>query len=280
MRAVTPADVDALSSFLHETVNPAITASQWRALFEYGWDHDRPALGHVLVDGMRIVGFIGTVLSNRRIDGKIERFCNLSTWFVLPGYRNAALPLLLAAVGRTDETLTGLTPTKEAGKIYDWLGFRALDTGKLALLPFLNLRSLLAREPVRILTDRTLVREVLRSSDRVFFEDHSPYACGHFVVASPTSYAYVITKRRKKRGFPFSEVLYCSDIELFIAHLERIKWAVLRQERTVAVMIDRRLLRGRRPVGVTIRRPTLFKSKTLDAAEIDNLYSELVLLPN
>jgi acetoacetyl-CoA synthetase len=279
VRPVTRGDLDAVCSFLYSRADRRIAAKEWRALFTYDWDHE-PGFGFVLVDGDEIVGFIGTVRSKRSINGTIHRICNLSTWFVLPDYRGAALPLLVAALKGADETMTGLTPTADAERIYEWVGFRTLDVEKLALPPLLNLRSLARSRSVQIDADRAKIRQYLNPLDRQILDDHSPYCCGHFAIRSPQSYAYVITKRRTKRRIPFSEILYCSDARLFVEHLERLKLAILTRERSLVLMIDRRLLRGHSPLGLRVKRRTVFRSETLAAAEIDNLYTELVLLPN
>ena len=84
-----------------------------------------------------------------------------------------------------------------------------------------------------------------------------------------------------KRGLALSELLYCSAPHILVRHLERAKLAILRRQRSVALMADARLFPAGLPRGVRISRkdPALFRSSLLEPKELDNLYSELVLLP-
>jgi len=273
-------DAEAVSTFLHDRVDSKRSADEWRTLFEHRWDRDRSPVGYALVDGNEIVGFIGTIRSKRIINGVVEAFCNLTTWYVLPQYRGSGLLLLLQAIKHGDGTITNLTPTVDVEQICVRLGFRVLEERKVALLPLLNARSLAARGTVRVVRDREKLRGLLGERDRQVFDDHKDYACSHFVVVAETGYAYLVTKRRTKRHVPFSDVLYCSDIQVFMKHVERVKLAILRQDRTAALMIDRRFLHGHRPLGFNVARRTLFRSRELTAGDIDNLYSELVFLRN
>ena len=52
----------------------------------------------------------------------------------------------------------------------------------------------------------------------------------------------------------------------------------MRQQRTLLLICDERIF-TERPKGLLFEAPTLYKSPTFDAAEVDKLYSELVLLP-
>ena len=55
---------------------------KWRKLFEYRWERDQDYCGLALKDGDQTAGFIGMIFSRRWINGRAEKICNLSTWFV------------------------------------------------------------------------------------------------------------------------------------------------------------------------------------------------------
>jgi acetoacetyl-CoA synthetase len=76
-----------------------------------------------------------------------------------------------------------------------------------------------------------------------------------------------------------SDLLYCSAPSLLARHLERVKLAVIRRQRSVALTAEAGIFGAPRPLGVVISRPMLFRSSVLQAHELDKLYSELVLLP-
>jgi len=92
--------------------------------------------------------------------------------------------------------------------------------------------------------------------------------------------AFIIMQRRmKRRGnsalLPYSEVLYCSEPKLMIRHLERVKLAAIRRQRTAGLAIGKRFAAN----GIRIGGQTLFRSEIFAADALDLLYSELVLLP-
>lgn len=49
--------------------NSDITKDDWRNLFSHSWKGDDDQYGYVLVDGGKIVGFLGTIFSEREVDG-------------------------------------------------------------------------------------------------------------------------------------------------------------------------------------------------------------------
>src|SRR5215468_5831498 len=73
--------------------NPHVKEENWRQLFvdHSGLQNDR--FGWVLVDGDEVVGFIGTIFSDRTIRGQTVRLCNLSNWIVKQEYRMHSLAL-------------------------------------------------------------------------------------------------------------------------------------------------------------------------------------------
>lgn len=103
--------------------------------------------------------------------------------------------------------------------------------------------------------------------------------------------AYILVKRRmlylarlrlpllKSRRVPYSDLLYCSAPALLARHLERVKLAILRRQRTPLLISDVRLLGDYRPRGPTLRQPAFYRSPVFGAGPIDKLYSEVVLLP-
>lgn len=83
----------------------------------------------------------------------------------------------------------------------------------------------------------------------------------------------------KLARIPASEILFCSDPALLMQHLERAKLSILRRDRTLALVGDSRLLNGAAARGLRIPSIKYFRGKELHAHQIDNLYTEYVLLP-
>jgi hypothetical protein len=93
----------------------------------------------------------------------------------------------------------------------------------------------------------------------------------------PDEYSYVIFKRRKKK-IAFSEILYVQNPALLVRHFERAKLHIFGKDRTCLLAVDERLIGERPPLVWPYKRVSMFRSHTVRAENIDNLYSELALL--
>jgi acetoacetyl-CoA synthetase len=278
VRPVSAADVERLCQTLHRQM-PRIGVDSWRGMFDYKWLDSKPNLGFVLTSGEEIVGFIGSIFAHRRINGKSGLICNHTTLFVLPAYGGWGLKLQAASFKDRSISYTNMTPTATTELMARRFSHaKALDTHKIVMPPFLHADTLGARR-ARIVTQPERVRALLDDEQRRIFDDHSPYSCLQLVIVEETERAFCVVKRRVKRYLPVSELLFCSTPALLVRHLERTKLAIMLRQRTLALVGDQRLFGAARPRGLSIKRTALFRSPIFDAHELDNLYSELVLLP-
>jgi hypothetical protein len=127
----------------------------------------------------------------------------------------------------------------------------------------------------------------------IWFSLLQPAICLQLTVSDGSDYAYLVVKRRSHRlaasrlgglagvlpvRIPYSDILHCSAPEVLSRHLERVKLAILRRQRTAALVAEARLLPVR-PRGVLGPMRTCYRSSLLAAGDVDRLYSEIVLLP-
>ena len=141
--------------------------------------------------------------------------------------------------------------------------------------------------------DPVTVRERLTGQQRQIFDDHAPYDCLQLTVSDGSDHAYLVVKRRTHRlntsrlgglagvlpvRIPYSDILHCSAPELLSRHLERVKLAILRRQRTAALVAETGLFPVR-PRGLMRSLRTCYRSPQLAAGDLDRLYSEIVLLP-
>jgi len=169
------------------------------------------------------------------------------------------------------------------------MGYSELDNKKIALPPLLQFDSLRERAPA-INFDREIVRQSLDEEHQQIFDDLAPYDCLQLSVSTERDRAFLVVKRRAggnarlRKLFPtnmkvgYSEILYCSNPRLLERHIERVKQAIMRRQRTVLLVCDERLF-TKRPNGLVFEAPALYRSPLFDSNELDKLYSELVLLP-
>ena len=282
IRPAGPSDIESICQLLYEGFGKSISPDTWRRLFDYNWIEEKPTLGFVAVDEQEIVGFIGTVYSKREKNGKTGIVCNLSSWYVRPQYRSWSLPLLAAAV--QDETIsyTALTPAEITVRALKAMGFSTLSAGTILFPPLLNIDTFRGPAPVVTFDPERIVR-LLNNEQLKIFRNHRQPDCLHAAVIDKENYCYIIVKRRTLRwrwlGIGYSDVLHCSAPDLLERHLERVKLAVLRRQKTLGLSVYEASVPQLHSLGIPKTGKALFRSPVFADSELDRLYSELSLLP-
>jgi len=252
-----------------------------RKIFEYQWERDENHCGLILMDGDKTVGFLGMIFSRRRINDKTEKFCNLTSWYVHKDYRSRAISMILSLHGMKDYTITDLTPAKHVYKIQNKLGFKDLDAEGRLLLPF-GRRLFQPKYSVTNLThDLAAIGQKLERQDLKIFNDHKRYPCFHFLLSGKDRYCYIIYSKLRRKLIPYTHLHYISDPDLFALAYRDIRKSLLCHAKAYFLLIDSRLVKNKKlPVSICLpyRAPKQYMSSTLKPEQIDNLYSELVML--
>ncbi len=278
VRPVRESEIDEICAFLSTHMDPAVSRETFRNLFTYPWMTDRPNLGFVLEQEGRIVGFLSAIYADREIAGRTERFCNLSSWFVLPEFRSSSLSLLTAVHRVGDLVFTNLTARPAVQKISLAMRYQLLDTFKLFGFPGAQFWTLFRLPWPSLLFQPHEIAPLLEPAHRQFLQDHLHTACRHLLLRRGDRYCYLVWKRRVKSSVPFCEILFVSNPELLRAHFELVKLVICARGAALALAIDERLLGARLPLLYPYRRVTLFKASRAGRMDVDNLYSELALL--
>jgi hypothetical protein len=127
---ITDADIAAVAEFLRVNYKDGIP---W-VIMAGPWKVDAPNHGFMLHDGQRIVGAHTAFYSERLVAGRVERFCDLGTWYVLPEFRSHSIRLIKALLAQDGYHFIALTPSDKVVPIHTRLGFHPLDTSA-ALIP-------------------------------------------------------------------------------------------------------------------------------------------------
>jgi len=256
--------------------------AKWCRMFDYRWERDEDYCGLALKDGDRTIGFIGLIFSRRYLDGRLEKFCNLTSWFVREEHRARAVSLLLPVIRMRDYTITDLTPSRSVYQIQRKLGFKDLDAKGRILLPLG--RRFCGPEHSEVQTSHAAdeIRRILSAAEHLrILEDHLAYQCEHFLLRAGNRYCYIVYSKHKRKKLPFVYIHYISDPALFEQAYHTIRNAIISHARACFAVIDSRLVAGLKlPVSFCLpyRTPKQYLSGSLKPAQIDNLYSELVLL--
>jgi hypothetical protein len=279
---VTPiaaADLQQVGAFLHQHLNRQLSSREWATAADAPWSAESPNHGFMLVnDEAGIVGVYLAFYSERSIGGRVERFCNLGAWCVLPDYRAHSIYLLRALLKQRDYHFTDLSPSGHAVLVNARLKFRGLDTAT-ALLVNIPWPSWLCGGG-RITSDRHAIERLLAGPEVQIYRDHvHAKAAHHVVLQRAREHCYVIFRRDRRKNLPlFASVLYVSHPELFCSMARAFGWHLLRRHGVLATLLERRIC-GEPPAGcwrLAASRPKMFRSDSLSHEQIDNLYSELV----
>ena len=92
---------------------------------------------------------------------------------------------------------------------------------------------------------------------------------------------YVIFRKDRRKGLPlFASILHVSDPELFRAMSGPLARHLLLRHGAAATLVERAVVEHRPRLSRTVESPRrkMFRSPSLEPAQIDYLYSELVCL--
>jgi hypothetical protein len=257
-----------------------ISKEVWRRLLRPQWRLDGMPCGLGLVDRGRLVGFVGTLFSERVIDGRVERFCNLSSLIVSEAYRRHGWMLMFSAVRAENCTITIFTPMSVLYTRAPEIGFRNLGARFRIMFPVPWARRARGVE-VELLDDPMEIRPHLDETHRRYLDDHLPYECGHLLVRQSMRYCYVVHISITSAKLPYALILYVSDPELFAELSIPIRAFIMGKSGMRFVAVDSRLIRDL-PLRASFDLPSsirrLYKPDRLSPHQVDNLYSEFVLL--
>jgi hypothetical protein len=277
LEPITEAEIAAAAAFLHMHLNRRVPAQAWARSMRVPWKVDAPNHGFLLRDGDAVVGAHLAFYSERVIDARPERFCNLGAWCVLPAYRFHGLRLLKALLAQEGYHFTDLSPSGNVVAIDTRLGFRRLDTAT-ALMPNLPWPGRPGRR--RVSADPAVLAETLAGPALEIYQDHAGTAAArHLVLIEGDRWCYVIFRRDRRNRLPlFATVLYASDPALFRRLARRFTSHLLLRHGVLATLAEQRVVGGRPGWSVRLPtpRPKMFRSPRLAPEQVDNLYSELV----
>ena len=274
---ITDADIAAAADFLQHNFDDQVP---WvRACSAVPWKVDAPNHGFMLRDGQRIVGVHLAFYSERLIAGKTERFCNLGAWYVLPEFRFHSLRLLKELLMQDGYHFTGLSPSETVLSIHTRYKFRHLDTSA-ALIPHLPWPGVSRR--TRISTAPDVIESRLAGSELELYRDHAQaLAARHLVLTRNQESCYVMYREMRFKNVPLlAVILHVSNPSLFQRAMVPLTRYLLVRHRLVATLAELRIIGLRPPLSFRLNSgPKVYRSSSLEARQIDYLYSELVCVP-
>jgi len=274
---ITDTDVAAVADFLHANHNGRVP---WAlACSAVPWKVEAPNHGFMLRDGQRIVGTLLALYSERLLAGRVERFCNMGSWCVLPDYRSRSMSLLEALLAQEGYHFTVLSPDDGPQEILAWHGFRFLDTSA-ALVPNLPWPTVPGR--TRVSAEPDVIERTLAGTELELYHDHArALAAHHLVLIRGQDSCYVMYREFRYHDVPvFAMVLHVSNPDLFHRALIPLTRHLLVRRRLVATLAELRIIEHEPRLSFKLNNwPTMYRSANLEPGQIDYLYSELECVP-
>jgi hypothetical protein len=270
---IKAADLPTVAAFLVRHFGAKRSLEQWQRAITSTWcpeaDH-----GYLLRAGDgRIGGVIVLFRAHRRIGGAWRRTCSLSSWLVLPEFRDDAIQLLVHATRDNDLVYVNFTPAPRTVRIFERLGFKRIDTTAWVV----------ANVPLPLagaLSDRAAIAAHLTGTACADLSAHAAYPRLHHVGlwADNGDFCHVAFVRARFHLIPTARVIYASDWALFGRVLKSFRGVALRRFGLPLTMVEQRRLAGRPVFAVaqTGKQLALFRGTDVVAGAIDGLYSELV----
>lgn len=279
VRPIMQGDIPAVAEFLHANLNERVPVDAWARAVDVPWQVERPNAGFMLLDGDAVVGAHLAYYSERTIDGRQERFCNLGAWCVRPDYRFHAMRILKSLLAQDGYHFVDLSPSGSVVGVNTRLGFQFLDT-TTTVLPNLPWPSRPGRDTIS--SDPALLERTLTGRELQHYRDHADAgAARHLLLMRGGEWCYVVFRKDRRKGLPlFASILHVSNPELFRAMARPLARHLLLRHRAAATLIERAVIEHRPALAPTVDSPRrkMFRSASLEPAQIDYLYSELVCL--
>jgi hypothetical protein len=276
VKPITDADIRAVAEFLRNDMGSGVSVADWHRAMSPPWNVEQPNHGFLMREGRRVVGAYLALYSERVIDGRPRRICNLGTWCVADEHRASGLRLQRSLLRQRGYTFTDLTPNPTVVALNGRLGFVTLNTAR-ALIP--NMPWPVRSRGVRVVDDPQKIDRLLAGRDQAIYRDHATTAAHHVVLSKGDQSCYVMFRRdlgRFKRFPYFASVLYVGNPDLFRDCAPHFYRYLLLRRGVPMTLAELRVVSHRPPRSVIMEGPTkMFLSQDLQAEQIDYLYSEL-----
>jgi hypothetical protein len=274
---ITDAGMPAVADLLHANFDDQVPWT--RTCLALPWKVNAPNHGFMLRDGQRVVGALLAFYSERLVAGRMERFCNVGVWFVLPPYRSHSIRLLMAMLAQRGYHFTFLSASDTVRAIVSRLEFRWLDTSA-ALVPHLPWPT--PPGQTRISSEPDVIERALAGTALDVYRDHArALAVHHHVLIRGRDSCHVMYREYRYKDVPlYAVLLHVSNPDLFHRALTPLTRHLLLRHGLVATLGELRIMGHQPRLSFKLNAwPKLYRSASLEPGQIDYLYSENVCVP-
>jgi hypothetical protein len=197
-----------------------------------------PRYGY-LIESLGVpVGCLLLVYSTKVIDDETAIFCNLSSWYVDPAFRNYAALFAAMAQKRKDVTYFNVTPATSTWPILEAQGYKAYCRGLFLSMPALSPSG--RGMTIETVTPDTQSVAGLPDDDLELLKRHADYGGLSLVChIAASALPFVFFPLRKRRGVipvPAMQLGYCRSIEDYVRCAGAIGRYLLRRGKPVIIV--------------------------------------------
>lgn len=253
--------------------------NDWVKIFNYKWNPKDYVGYHLTNESNEIVGFMGLIFSTRIINGKTNKFCNVTSFIIKDGYRAFVTLFLLKLKNLDDYILTGLSPIRESYNLFKKIGFKILEE-EYIIIPTIN-KITRNRGKYSFSNKETRNRSYLK-----ILKDHKNLNCNYLILNIDGKECILIFRvvSQIHFGILIKKILifHINDVELFNETISIVlNEYYIRYGLFSVIYVDRRFLQKK--IRISFKRkltvPRIFKyNNKIDPRIIDELYSEHILL--
>jgi len=199
-----------------------------------------PRFGYMLDNDGMPVGVLLLLYTFRDEGGEPSIYCNLSSWYVEPGFRNYATLLTKIAQRHKEVTYLNISPATWTWPIIEAQGFSPYCSGLFFSIPLLS-RGKSGMTVEAVAPDTTAI-EGLPDAEVELLTRHARYGCLSLVCRAPGKgpFPFILSPMRIRRGLiapPAMQLIYCRDIAEFVACAGSIGRALIRHGK-ISVILD------------------------------------------
>jgi hypothetical protein len=199
-----------------------------------------PRFGYMLDNGGMPVGVLLLLYSSRMNGGEAAIYCNLSSWYVDPAFRNYAPLLTKIAQKNKEVTYLNISPATWTWPIIEAQGFNSYCSGLFFSLPALS-----RVEPgltVEIISPDARAIEGLPDPEVELMASHARCGCLSLVCRTPGGdpFPFILIPMRIRRGWiapPAMQLVYCRNIDEYVRCAGAIGRTLLRHGK-LSVILD------------------------------------------
>jgi hypothetical protein len=196
-----------------------------------------PRYGYLLESEGVGVGCLLLIYASRIVDGKPALFCNVSSWYVDPAFRNYAALFASMTQKRKDVTYFNVTPATPTWPILEAQGYVAYCRGLHFSMPALSASG--RGMTIEAVAPETPAVAGLTGDELALLRRHAEYGCLSLVCRSAESgFPFIFFPLRKRRGvipLPAMQLGFCRSIDDYVRCAGAIGRYLLRHGKPVII---------------------------------------------